>query len=366
MKKKEVCILITSSGGIATTGIIDCLKNNYENRKIRVVCTDIISQPLLMYKSDKFYQVPKGNSRKYVNAILKICKKENVDVIFPGSGSEIFTLSKNTKIFRQNNIVVATSNHNSVKIIMDKVGTYDLLRKNDIPVPDYYRVTKLKEFVNAIKKLGYPRKAICFKPAKYNETGGARGFRILRKKNSLSNIVLKNKPNSVEIDYDSSIKLFNTTTNVNLLVMEYLPSQEYSVYVFCNNGNMLYCIPNKREKLLQYYSFRASIVENKQICNICKKIVKILGLDFNINLQFKISANNIPKLIEINPRIGGTIILPTVAGVNLPYLAIKKALNEKFPAKKSIKKITMIRYWKELFANGEKSFEINSNYKKTF
>jgi carbamoyl-phosphate synthase large subunit len=148
--------------------------------------------------------------------------------------------------------------------------------------------------------------------------------------------------------------------------MEYLPFQEYSVYVFCNNGNMLYCIPNKREELLQYYSFRASIVENKQICNICKKIVKILGLDFNVNLQFKISANNIPKLIEINPRIGGTIILPTVAGVNLPYLAIKKALDEKFPTKKSIKKITMIRYWKELFANGEKSFEIDGNYKKTF
>ena len=143
MKKKEVCILITSSGGIATTGIIDCLKNNYENRKIRVVCTDIISQPLLMYKSDKFYLVPKGNSRKYVNAILKICKKEKVDVIFPGSGSEIFTLSKNTKIFRQNNVVVATSNHNSVKIIMDKVGTYDLLRKNDGKIGTYHRGIEL-------------------------------------------------------------------------------------------------------------------------------------------------------------------------------------------------------------------------------
>ena len=111
---------------------------------------------------------------------------------------------------------------------------------------------------------------------------------------------------------------------------------------------------------MQYYSFRASIVENKQICNICKKIVKILGLDFNVNLQFKMSAGGIPKLIEINPRIGGTIILPSVAGVNLPYLAIKKALNEKFSARKSIKKITMIRYWKELYIQNSKSFEINS------
>ena len=90
---------------------------------------------------------------------------------------------------------------------------------------------------------------------------------------------------------------------------------------------------------------------------------KTLELSSNVNIQFKNSKNHTPKLIEINPRIGGTIILPSVSGINMPYLAIKQCLNEKIlPIKKS-KEVRMIRYWKELFLQNSKTFEINNNSK---
>ena len=91
----------------------------------------------------------------------------------------------------------------------------------------------------------------------------------------------------------------------------------------------------------------------------CPKFV--LKLDYNVNIQFKNSKNGQAKLIEVNPRIGGTIVLPAVSGINLPYFAVKQSLGEKIPLKKQIKKTKMIRYWKELYIQGSKSFEINSN-----
>ena len=81
----EIRVLLTATGGIHTLGTIDCLKNNYEKRKVRIICTDIIEQPLLRYKADRFYIVPKGNSKNYVKSILKICKKEKINVIIPGN-----------------------------------------------------------------------------------------------------------------------------------------------------------------------------------------------------------------------------------------------------------------------------------------
>ena len=145
--------------------------------------------------------------------------------------------------------------------------------------------------------------------------------------------------------------------------MEHLPGDEFSTYVFADKGKMIYCISNLRQKLDRYYSFEAKIQKNKKIESMCKKIVKKLELTSNINIQFKNSKNYTPKLIEINPRIGGTIILPSVSGINMPYLAIKQCLNEKISPIKESKEVRMIRYWKELFLQNSETFEINNNLK---
>ena len=68
------------------------------------------------------------------------------------------------------------------------------------------------------------------------------------------------------------------------------------------------------------------------------KILDVPNIN-DLNDKIKNSKNNIPKLIEINPRIGGTIILPSVSGINLPYLAIKQCLNEKIPTIKKSKEM---------------------------
>ena len=63
--------------------------------------------------------------------------------------------------------------------------------------------------------------------------------------------------------------------------------------------------------------------------------------------------------MEINPRIGGAIILPTAAGLNLPYFAVKYALNEEFGNKSQVKKTKLFRYWREVFVSNGKTFNIS-------
>ncbi len=352
-------VLITASGGIHSLGVIDCLRNNFENRRFKIICTDIIEKPLLKYKSDKFYIIPKGNSKNFIKSILKICKNESIDIIIPGNADEILSISKNIESFNSLNIKTTISNFNNLNIILNKEKTYTKLKKIGIPVPEYFRVKNFNEFLVAIKKLGYPKKDICFKPAKYSQSGGTRGFRILRKKNSAKKILLNEKPDSIEIDFETTKNALRNSGPIDLLVMEYLPGDEYSSYIFADRGNMLYCISNLREKLERYYSFEAKTQKNKKIENICKKIVQELELSSNVNIQFKNTKNNVPKLIEINPRIGGTIVLPSASGINLPYLAIKLCLGEKIPTVKKLTETKMIRYWKELFIQNSKIFEIN-------
>ena len=332
------------------------MKKNYDNRKIRIICTDIIDQPIIRHKADGFYIVPKGNSKNYLSEIIKICKKEKIKIIIPVNGSEIITISKNLEFFEKNGIVSTISTYEVIKKVMNKYHTYEKLQ-NVISVPKFFHVKNFNQFKVAIKKLNYPTNDICFKPSKYEKSGGSRGFRILRKKNSLRKIILEKKPGSVEIDF-FSVKKFFEGNKSEILVMEYLPGEEYSVYAIADKGRMNYCVINKRVKLKEQYSWEAEIIEDDSIYEICKKIIQEMKLDYNVNIQLKKSKNGEIKLIEINPRVAGTIILPAIGGINLPYLAVKQALGESISKHFKINKVKMIRYWDELFLINDIPYEI--------
>jgi len=356
--KNKISVLLTSSGGRTATNYISCLKNNYEKRRINVVCADMVDQPIMHYKADSFHLLPKGNSKKYIDCLIKLCKKEKINVILPCSGSEILTISKNLDLLKSNKIYAAVSDLAAIKKTIDKFSVYQLLKKHKIPMPKTFLVHNRKEFDDALESLGYPKKPVCFKPSKYTSSGGSRGFRILRKNNSIQDIVLNQKPGSVEIDYETALRLFQNK-NLDLLVMEYLPSHEYSVHILAKNGKMLYCVPVHKLKVIQGYSREAVTQESEECTTICKKIVKIMDFNYNVNIQFKFTAQGKPKLIEINPRIAGGASLPAAAGINLLYMSIKLALGENLPTKKIIKKTKMMRYWKEFYINQRKSFEFS-------
>jgi len=182
MKRETINVLLTAAGGLGTTSIISCLKNNPEKKKIKVICTDIIDVPLLHYKADGFYILPKGNSKNYINSIIKLCQKERIDVIMPGSGSEILTISKHIDDFESKRIAATISNQTSLKILQDKHSTYKFLEKHKIPIPKYSSVKNKKEFLKAVKQLRYPHLPICFKPSKYSASGGSKGFPNFKKK----------------------------------------------------------------------------------------------------------------------------------------------------------------------------------------
>jgi len=354
-KSKKISVLITASGGFAVSSYIDCLKNNYENRKVRIVCSDIKDVPLMRHKSDSFNLLPRGSSKNYIKKLIALCKKEKIDVVIPCSDPEVITISKNLSILEKYGINCPVQEFSTIKDLISKTQVYNKLSKHSLSVPKYFEVTNSNEFKKAIKNLGYPKKPICFKPSKLISSGGSKGFRILRKKNSLKKIILDKKPGSLDIDLSSALRFFQEN-KAKFLVMEYFPGEEYSVYILAENGKMLGCVPILRTRVEQGFAFEAIVKQNRQVENLCKKLVKLFDSHYLLNVQIKLS-NKTPKIIEINPRIAGAVSLPVAAGINFPYLALKQALNEKLPKKLNYNKTSMIRYWKELYMKDNKKFE---------
>lgn len=338
--------MVTAAGAPGAPGIIKSLRLNDE-REIKIIATDMNPESYGLFVAEKGYVVPPGTSNEYIPKMLEIAEKENIDVILPLSTYELMPLSRNKKKFEEIGAKMMVSDPKPLEIANNKGKLCEFLKKEGIPTPDAIMVDSLDEFERSVFKLGYPNVPVCVKP---QISKGSRGFRIIKKDVNKLDMLMNYKPDNTITTLEDMISIFEGANPFpKLVVMEYLPGKEYSVDLLVRKGEPLITIPRSRDLIKLGISFIGTVENNEEIAEMANRIVEAIGLDYNINLQLKYSFNGIPKIIEINPRVSGTIVLCTGAGANMPYLGVKMALDEEIPQIKIKYGTRMIRYWEEVF-----------------
>lgn len=353
-KLRGIKVFITGAGAPGAPGIIKSLRKVAE-REIIVIGGDAnLSNSVGAGLLDKVFQIPYAEAPEFAERILEICIKEKVDVIIPLVTRELMVFSRNKDIFLRNGIHISVSDPGPLEIANNKYLLMKFCMENNIPAPDFQLVSSFAEFRKAAKELGYPERKICFKPPVSN---GLRGFRIIEDGQDRLFSLMNEKPNNVYISFDDFSSICEKADPFpELLVMEYLPGDEFSVDVLVSSGNCISAIPRSRDHIKMGISFVGSTVKDEEIIGYSKRIVEGLKLNGNIGLQFKRDLNGIPKIIESNPRVQGTIVLCTAAGENMVYEAVKICLCENVVVPEIKWGLKMIRYWDELFLdiNGNK------------
>lgn len=355
MKKlKDIKILITGAGAPGAPGIIKSLRKVTE-RKIEIYGGDAnTGNSVGVGLLDKTFQIPFAESSDFIEKVLAICLNEKIDIIIPLVTRELFVFASNKNLFLENGIAVSVSDPEPLNTANNKYLLMKYCRENNIPVPGFYLVKSMGEFKEAATQLGHPEEKICFKPPVSN---GLRGFRIIEESQDRLFSLLNEKPNNVYIGFDEFISICNAGSYFpELILMEYLPGDEYSVDVLVDNGKYISAIPRSRDHIKMGISFVGTVVKDNEIIDYSRKVVEGLKLNGNIGLQFKRDKNGIPKIIESNPRVQGTIVLCTAAGENMVYEAVKIGLGEKTEIPEIKWGVKMIRFWDELFldSNGNK------------
>ena len=353
-KLKSIKVFITGAGAPGGPGIIKSLRKVKE-REITILGGDAnLENSVGAGLLDKIYRIPFAESPDFIQKVLDICTAEKIDVIIPLVTRELLVFAQNKSLFSKKGIYVSVSDPEQLEIANSKYLLMKFCREIDIPVPDFYLVHSLDEFRIAARELGYPEMKICFKPPVSN---GLRGFRIIEDGQDRLFSLMNEKPNNIYISFNEFESICEGGESFpELLVMEYLPGEEYSVDVLADNGNFICAIPRSRDLIKMGISFVGTVVEDREIIGYSRRVVEGLKLNGNIGLQFKRDLNGIPKIIESNPRVQGTIVLCTAAGANMVYEAVRIGIGEK-PGIPEIKwGLKMIRYWDELFLdiNGKK------------
>lgn len=340
----DLKILWTISGSMGTVADIEMLKQA-KSFCIDVVTADVADKDTAAFAiTGKKYIVPKVKDSKYIDALLEICKNEKITTIIPQYTDELILMSENTNRFKSLGIkVLVTEDTHKLNIANSKAELYDFFKDREF-VPEYTLVSNIDSIKSAVLELGYPNVPVCVKPV--NGEGG-KGFRIITEEKI---DIFNEPPGSPKVNLEAYLNQVRALGEIpELLVTEYLPGIEYSVDCVCKDGITYFCIPRQRIETSMGVSSVSLIEKNEELIEYSKEIISALKLSYNINIQFKISKSGKPKLIEINPRVSGSLVSNCGAGINMLEEALKLAYGmpvENIDIKWGAK---MIRHWSQIF-----------------
>lgn len=325
---RDVTVLITAAGNVFMPGTTACLKKNGE-RNIRLIGADMNDDATMLQMVDAFYPVPRGDDPQYVEVLLDICRKEQVDVLLPIMSVELETLAKNSARFEEIGTKVSVSKPAQLEIANDKLKLFQYLQSQGLPCAAFRSAATVPQLRDAVYELGYPEKKVCVKAT---DGSGSRGFRILSANTTKYDRFFHEKPSSSEISLEELCQLLQEKANFpELMVMQYLPGCEYTADLLAHDGRVLYNCCRKSLRMENSIMLDSVVVSNPEVERLCAQVVESLGLDGNVGFDIREDADGIPFILECNPRITAGIPVFCHAGVNLPYLCVKKVLGEELP-----------------------------------
>lgn len=336
---------MTGAGAPGAAGILKCLE---QDNNVHVVSADADPEATGKYLVKEFVCIPTADKPDFTDKVLSICRKKNIHVLMPLVTKELIPLSQRIKEFELAGTKLLVSSTASLEIANNKSRLYEFLQWRGLKIPDFRVVENVEQFQNAVAELGHPSKQVCFKPSVSN---GSRGFRIITEQFNEADILFNQKPINVFIRLNDALRVLSSAHFPELLVSQYLPGDEYSVDCLCNQGNALLVLPRLRKKMVNGISVKGEFVREDKIIDYCTRIIKELQLHGNIGIQVKANDEGEFLVLEINPRVQGTISASLGAGVNLPLLAVKQELGLPILPEELIIKwgVRFSRYWEEVF-----------------
>lgn len=227
--------------------------------------------------------IPFVDDPNFIPTLQHICKENKIDFIFPAHDSVVLKLAEHANEF---DAKIITSSLETNEICRSKEKTYKHF-KNIIPTPDVYKRDNIPAF------------PVFLKPSVGQ---GSKGTHKVS--------------NQYELD-------FYLSQNNDLMILEYLPGKEYTIDCFTDrHGNLLFAMGRQRIRISNGISVSSKTVNNPKFIELAKKINQTLLFRGVWFFQVKENIHGEFVLMEIAPRIAGTMGLSLGLGINFAQLSL--------------------------------------------
>lgn len=231
----------------------------------------------------RYYSLPNISDPGWLEALVDLCKCLCIDYIFPAYDDVIVALTKHRDVIPS---VILSATDEVCRITRSKSRTYDFLRAV-VKVPHLYSPCEAKQFPLFVKP---------------DRGQGSQGARLVHDADEL-----EAASSSVE----------------DPIICELLPGEEYTVDCFSDRDHgVLFCGARVRLRMRNGIAVHTRSLKIKGVDEIASRIHNALGMRGAWFFQLKRAADGELTLLEVAPRIAGSMSTHRVQGVNFPLLTI--------------------------------------------
>jgi predicted ATP-grasp superfamily ATP-dependent carboligase len=253
--------------------------------------------------------------KEYAYAVEKIVRKIKFEVLFPIFEWSLIPISKNRETIGRY-VKLPIASHESILKCFDKLSTLKLALENDVPIPKTFFVQTSFELKKVAKEIAYPA---VVKPRWSMVWVNDKAF------HRRSGFV--NSAEELIATYNCIHQYFSYP-----LIQEYVPGINYTIASLYNKGKpkAFCCIRVHRAwpPTGGNSCFRETVKLDVTMRKYAEKLLEALDWHGIAEVEFRLDIrDNVPKLMEINPRFWGSLCVAIRAGVDFPYLLYRIAMD---------------------------------------
>jgi predicted ATP-grasp superfamily ATP-dependent carboligase len=229
------------------------------------------------------------NEQRFIEFLLEYGREHPIDVILPVGYYANVAISRNYKVLKEI-AEIPVADPNAMGIALDKKKSMEFAGDHGVLVPHSYSAPEdIQNFPVVVKRIF-----------------GSGNVRYINSPMEFSDIDLK-----------------------DAIIQEYIPGEGYGFFALCNRGSVRAFFMHKR--LREYpitggASTSAIGIYDPVLKNIGERLLAQLNWHGLAMIEFKKDCRNGKyKLMEINPKLWGSLDLSIASGVDFPDLAVRMA-----------------------------------------
>jgi carbamoyl-phosphate synthase large subunit len=309
-------ILVSGASGIVGYGILRSLKKS--GLELRLIGTTIYIDSVAQGFCDVFEQAPLTSDSGYIDWLIKIIEKHQINLIIPGMEADMYKWAEHVSELEKSGAKVLLNSIELISLCEDKWMFYQVLRKNNISCTINSSLNSDFDFL--ANEFGLP---FILKP---RHGFGSKGI--------------------VKVDSLDVFKKHHCDMASILMAQPIVGNdeEEYTTSAFCDgNGDFFAFMTLLRKLSKDGFTDKAEVVSVNEIKDALSTLCKIFKPIGPTNFQFRMH-NGTLKLLEINPRISSSTSIRTAFGYNECQMAIEYFLENKEPVQPLIKQGRAVRY----------------------
>lgn len=312
-------ILITGVGGGVGQSLLKALAGGDD--RLIAVDGDPLASGLYWEGVAHRAVIPYASDPAYLPILLSICRRERVDLLFPGLDAELLPLARAREAFAAQGTRAMVSEPRVIELADDKLQTARFVEALGLCAPATNPLLEVYD---------YPGPCV-LKP----QRGGAR---------SRQTFICQTRA-----DFYAALPHVDPE---NCVIQEYIEGPEYTCGTVTLGGEVYGPILMRRI-LRDGDTYKAFPEEHPRLAALVRELMTALQPTGACNVQFRLYQGQ-PYILEINARSSGTTAARARCGFNEPRMCVNYYLHQQRPNPRIRTDRSILRFWQETFVPNDR------------